>query len=192
MIIGFFGNVRQGKTLSAVLELYRYYKGGYKIYSNTGLSFPHEMLNLDYILDIVEQDLDIPDNSVFFIDEITVWLDSRVSGSKRNRVISYFLLQTGKMGENTDYGLILLYTAQFTHLIDKRLRSVTDIAIECEKIILKDNTKIIKQSRYIYKGNKSFSYIKVIRNMELVYPLYNTRKKIKAELGDRYAQSIDE
>ena len=59
-------------------------------------------------IDIVEKELEIEDNCVFFIDEIHIWLDSRISGSKRNRILSYFLLQSGKLGKNTDYGLIML------------------------------------------------------------------------------------
>lgn len=184
MIIGFFGNVRQGKTLSAVKELKTYYDNGYNIYSNTWLNFPFKPLTIDYLLDIVEKDLDVEDNSVFFIDEFHIYCDSRISGSKRNRIISYFLLQTGKLGKNTDYGLILLFTSQFPDQIDKRLRHLIDIAIQCEKYVIKDK-KLFIQTRYIYKGDKSFSYKKILKNPETYFNLYDTRKKIKYE-PDRY------
>jgi hypothetical protein len=79
MIIGYYGNVRQGKTYGAVLELFLLWLKGYVIYSNTWLAFPFKILTLDYLLDIVEKDLNIEDNAVFFIDEIPIWLDSRCS-----------------------------------------------------------------------------------------------------------------
>lgn len=186
MIIGYIGTVRQGKTFSAVQELKKFYDRGYKIYSNTWLSFPHETLTIDYILDIIEQDLDIPDKSIFFIDEFHIWFDSRISGSKRNRMISYFLLQTGKMGESSDYGLILFFTTQFLHQIDKRLRSLIDICVECEKHEFHDN-KYFRQLRYYNKGSKSFTSLRVVKGTKEKYSLYDTRKKIKYE-KDRYKE----
>ena len=186
MIIGYFGNVRQGKTLSAIRELYKLYLKGYKIYSNTWLAFPFKPLTLDYVLDIVEKDLDVEDNSVFFIDEIYIWADSRISGTKRNRIISYFLLQTGKLGANTDYGLILLFTSQYPDQIDKRLRHVIDIATECEKIEFKGDKYFIQKVN-VFKGNKSFTMVKVFKGITALYKLYDTRKKIKYE-RDRYEE----
>jgi hypothetical protein len=133
VIIGYFGTVRQGKTLSAVKELYKFYLDGKTIYSNIKLNFPYKPITTDMLLNIVESDLVLDDDSCMFIDEMHIWFDSRISSSKKSRIISYFLLQTGKMGKNTDFGLILLYTTQFRHQVDKRLRSLTDISIDCEK-----------------------------------------------------------
>lgn len=189
MIIGFFGNVRQGKTLGAVAELKNLYDNGYTIYSNTFLNFKYKPLDMDFLFDIVEKELDIEDNAVFFIDEIHIWLDSRISGSKRNRILSYFLLQSGKLGKNTDYGLIMLFTSQYPDQIDKRLRHTMDIGVQCEKIIYK-NIKLFLQTRYIYKGDKSFSYRKILQNPEILYKLYDTRKRIKVVLTDRYDEDI--
>ena len=188
MIIGFFGNVRQGKTYSAVIELKKLYDRGYNIYSNTPLSFKYIPLTIELLLDIIENDLDIKDNAVFFIDEIHVFgLDSRSSMSKRNKVISYFLLQTGKMNNSekaSDFGLILIYTSQFTHLIDKRLKSVTDIAIECEKINYK-GSKFFKLTKHFFKGVKSFSVTNLIKGTQDNYDLYDTKARIKVQ-KDRY------
>jgi len=184
MIIGYFGNVRQGKTLSAVRELKKFYDAGYTIYSNTALSFPFKPLTLDFILDIVEKDIDIEDKAVFFIDEIHIWLDSRIAGSKRNRIGSYFLLQTGKMGANTDYGLILLFTSQYPDQIDKRLRHVMDIGVQCEKVMFRGE-KYFKLNAYFYKGEKSFNKITAYHGNQSLYNLYDTRKKIKI-VKDRY------
>lgn len=180
MIIVYVGNVRQGKTLGAVRELKKFYDSGYTIYSNTWLNFPFKTLTLDFLIDIVEKEIDLPDKTLFFIDEIHIWLDSRVSASKRNRIVSYFLLQTGKLGINTDYGLILLATTQFTHLIDKRLKDLIDILSECEKINYKGK-KIFRQTITYFKGKKTYQRERYFEGTKYLYSLYDTRAKIKVE-----------
>jgi hypothetical protein len=188
MIIVYVGNVRQGKTLSAVRELKKFYDAGYVIYTNTWVSFPHKILTLNFLLDIVEKEMDLPDRCIFFIDEIHMWLDARVSSSKRNRIVSYFLLQTGKLGIDTDYGLILLATTQFTHLIDKRLRDLVDILGECEKLIYKGK-KYFKQEITYFKGKKTYKRIRIFEGTKKLYSLYDTRKKIKIE-HDKYKDGV--
>jgi ATPase family associated with various cellular activities (AAA) len=189
VIVGFYGNVRQGKTYSAVLELFILWIKGYTIYSNTWLAFPFKKLTLDNLFDIIEEDLNIEDNAVFFIDEIPIWLDSRCSSSKRNRIISYFLAQTGKLGNDTDYGLILIFTAQYPDMIDKRLKHFTDKGVICEKFDM-NGIKHFLQNIHIFRGNKSYSYRNIIRGHPLLYSLYDTRKKIRYEV-DRYQKGKD-
>ena len=111
-------------------------------------------------------------------------MDSRISGSKRNRIASYFMLQTGKLGKNTDYGLILLFTCQYPDQIDKRLRHVMDIGVDCEKYIFKE-TKYFVQTKYVYKGTKSFSSKNYFIGNTRLYNLYDTRKRIIVE-KDKY------
>lgn len=182
--MGFYGNVRQGKTYGAVLELFILWLQGYVIYSNTWLAFPFKKLTLDFLLDIVEKDLDIEDKAIFFIDEIAIWMDSRCSMGKRNRIVSYFLAQSGKLGSNTDYGLIILFTAQYPDMVDKRLRHFTDKGVESEKFEV-SGIKHFLQHITIFRGKKSYSYNKIIKGNQLLYSLYDTRKKIKYE-KDRY------
>lgn len=190
MIIGYFGNVRQGKTLSAVKELKKLYDKGYTIYSNTWLAFPFKPLTMDFLLDIVEKNLDIEDDPVaFFIDEMTIFLDSRVSGSKRSRIITYMLLQTGKLSKkNADIGILFLFTAQFPHSIDKRLRHLMDVAVECEKLkVTKINAKYFIQKKWYYKGFRSACKQSVFEGTPYLYSLYDTRKRITVQ-KDRYAK----
>lgn len=192
MIIGYFGNVRQGKTLSAVREVKRLYDKGYKIYSNTPLSFPYTPLTVDLLYDIVEKEQELPDDSVFFIDEIHVFgFDSRTSMSKKNRVTSYFILQSGKLGKNTDIGVILIFTSQYPDQIDKRLKHVLDVAVECEKIIrYSTGEKYFVQNYFVYKGSKSFTYKKYFKGTDKYYSLYDTRKRI-SEGKDKYTKTTD-
>jgi hypothetical protein len=188
MIIGYYGNVRQGKTYGAVLELYTLWLQGYTIYSNTWLSFPFKILTLDFLLDFVEQDSEFDEDKVaLFIDEIPVWLDSRTSMSKRNRIASFFLSQSGKMSrDNCDFGVLLYFTAQYPDMVDKRLRHFTDKGVECEKFEINKQKYFIHEVN-IFRGKKSYSYKKVIKGNPVLYGLYDTRKKIRYE-KDRYSK----
>lgn len=178
MIIGYSGNIRQGKTLSAVRQLYLLYNHGYTIYSNIKLNFPYKPLDITLLQDIVEDKIVISEKKpVFFIDEVHIWLDSRMSAGKRNRIVSYFLLQSGKLGEDSDYGMILIYTTQYMHQIDKRLRSLTSIAVECEKHEV-NKEKIILCTEYHFKGKKS-RITKSVFFAKPYYALYDTREVVK-------------
>lgn len=180
--------MRQGKTFGAVIELFLLYLKGYTIYSNTWLAFPYKILTIDYLLDIVEKDLDVEDNAVFFIDEFPVFAsDSRNSMSKKNKIVSYFLAQSGKLGTNTDFGLIILFTAQYPDMVDKRLRHFTDKGIESEKVEIQGH-KYFLQTITIFRGKKTYSYNKIIKGSSKLYALYDTRKKIKYE-RDRYEKN---
>jgi hypothetical protein len=188
MIIGYYGNVRQGKTYSSVLELLSLYLNGYTIYSNTWLGIPYKPLTLDFMLDMVENDTQFEEDKIaLFVDEFPVWCDSRVSGSKRNRVVSFFLAQSGKMSSNTDYGVILIFTAQYPDMVDKRLRHFTDKGIECEKYIV-NGQKVFLQIVNIFKGSSSYTKTKIVLGSNIIYKLYDTRKKINFISHDRYSK----
>jgi len=100
---------------------------------------------------------------VILLDEVHILLDSRGSMKKENKVVSFWLNQTRKMGVK------LYYTTQHLHQIDKRLRSGTDFFIFCEGIkYLKNGTEYficvnqitdgdnVRQENFI--GNKFFKY----------------------------------
>jgi hypothetical protein len=181
MIIGFLGDMRSGKTLSAVKELYKLYRHGYNIYSNIHLNFPHKIITLEMLENIVEEGKGFgDDDAVVFIDEWHVnFGDSRTSMTKKNRIISYFLLQSGKIGKSSDYGMILCYTTQYAENIDRRLRKCTAITCFCEKFdigkrkifhseyhTIKNGEEIINEEWYF--GEKYFS-------------LYDTREIVSLE-----------
>ena len=123
------------------------YRRKRKIVSNFKLTFPKikgcykpELLNMSFIKDFKEQLYDI----ALFIDEIYVYIDSRNSVSKRNRVWSYFFNQTRKRGVD------LFYSTQFLHQVDKRLRNNTELYI-FPSIITHEEEMYIKIK--IAKGN---------------------------------------
>lgn len=162
MIAGFIGKMGSGKTLSMVRETLKYYAEGNKIYSNFHLNIPYEKLDFDTLFKMAEAQTPLND-VVILLDEVHILLDSRSSMKKENKVVSFWLNQTRKMGVK------LYYTTQHLHQIDKRLRSGTDFFIFCEGIkYLKkakeyficinnvtdgDNTRT---ERFI--GNKFFKY----------------------------------
>lgn len=181
MIYGYVGQIRQGKTLSAVREILKYYYKNHKtIYSNIMLSIPHKVLTIDMLIDAVETERDIfePD-SICFIDEIHIWLDSRMSASKRNKVVTYFLLQTGKMGIDSDFGLILIYTTQWIDQIDKRLRHTTEVLIECHKKKFDDKV-IFRNDITKFEGYRMITWSEFFYG-EHYYPFYNTKQIVRAQ-----------
>lgn len=123
MIIGFIGSRGSGKTLSMTIEAYKKYKQGYKIYSNYHLNFPYTPFTVDDLLMFAESGMYFG-NTVFLIDEIHIYFDSRASGKKRNMIFSYFLNQSSKND------IDVYYTSQFARQVEIRLRLNTEIVVE--------------------------------------------------------------
>jgi hypothetical protein len=119
VITGYIGS---GKTLLMTFLLNAYQKAGKKIISNYYLDFPHQSISFEQI-----QKMQLS-NCVLGLDELTVWLDSRLSMTKQNRIISYFVLQTRKRDVD------LLATTQDFGMLDLRLRRQTNYIIESEKV----------------------------------------------------------
>lgn len=194
MIIGFLGDMRSGKTLSAVKELKKLYDKGYNIYSNIHLNFPHKRITLEQLETIVENGVGFgDDDAVVFVDEWHInFGDSRTSMTKKNRIISYFLLQTGKLGRSSDYGLILLYSTQYAENIDRRLRKATALTCFCEKFKFNQNGII----RNVFKNE----YHQIINGEEYIreeiffgdkyYSLYDTREIVSME-SDKYEGDVE-
>ena len=124
MIIAITGSMGSGKTLLATIIAHKYFSQGSNIYANYGLSFKFTPLNMTQISD-AHFDFN---NALLVIDEIHLFIDSRNSMSKKNKIISYFITQSRKRN------LVLIYTTQQSHQIDKRLRSNTDYFIKCDNL----------------------------------------------------------
>lgn len=155
MIIGYVGTRGRGKTLSCVREAYEHYLKGYAIYSNIKLNKKYfkkyDMLDGQMLIDYVTGDKQFK-KAFFILDEVHAYIDSRMSASKKNVIISYFILQTRK--RNVRLG----YTTQFIDQVDKRLRQPTEVMVQCanilgEKGLYQSNTVIHKETGRIYKDN---------------------------------------
>ena len=126
MIYGFFGDIGSGKTLTMTRYAYAYYLAGYKIFSNYNLNFPHEKITPDLLKQIVREDLNFDGKTIFCLDEFDMWVDSRSSMSKTNKIIGYFTKQVRKKK------IQMLIATQFKHTLDKRVRGLIRITVLCE------------------------------------------------------------
>lgn len=124
MITGIIGRRGNGKTLLMVRRLYRRWKMGYRIITNFWVDFPHETLDAARL---VEMGDDLK-NCAIGIDEFHVLADSRNSGRERNKMISYFILQTRKRN------VVLYYTTQHEMQVDVRVRRSTDYWVRCKRV----------------------------------------------------------
>lgn len=166
------GSMGTGKTLSSVRYAYLWYKKGYTIYSNIKLNFPSVRIGLQELIDFANAETYL-DKSIVLLDEAHVFLDSRNSQSKRNKMISYFIVLTRKMGCH------LIYTTQKFHQIDKRLRDNSDVVVNC-------TTKTYRGEKYTHNLIliiKSFNIVKKhdVFKSSLYYNLYNTRELVRIE-----------
>jgi len=124
MITGYVGRRGRGKTLLMTRRLFRRYQQGYRILTNYHVNFPHEKLDADRLMKMGE---DLQDCAIG-IDELHVLMDSRNSQSGRNKLLSYFILQTRKRN------VVLHYTTQHEMQVDVRLRRNTDYWVKCERV----------------------------------------------------------
>lgn len=161
MIIAFIGKMGSGKTLSMTYYAYQYFMQGQKIYANYGLKFDHEKVNYEMIknLDIEFQD------SVICLDEIHVFIDSRASMSKRNKIVSYFITQSRKRN------LIFMYTTQHIGQVDLRLRNNTDYFFSCSTTVHENKLYIKQQLSDPYGAVKNMTL-----KAEDVFQLYDTHE----------------
>lgn len=171
MIIGLIGKRGCGKTLTMVKEAVDYVKKGRTIYTNfyinKELFTKKQQTRIKLLSDEFFQnysDMKLYNCGVF-LDEIYVYIDSRASMSKRNKIMSYFFNQTRKRDVD------LYYTTQFLHQVDLRLRSNTEMFVFPKTISLKEKSEIWIVNKYVliagkrmfaeqFLGNKYFNYYK--------------------------------
>ena len=190
--------MRSGKTLAMTIEAYRESRKGRTVYSNYGLSFPHLDMDDQMVGEATKHNRTTEfDGSVTAIDEIHVYMDSRNSSSKKNRLLSYFVTQSGKLDT------LLLWTSQYLSQVDKRLRLNTQILYKAERYIIRKGKKILlrqddkREDFYIdlhkhvfgeKKGRLGFFYEKTItlRTPKKYFGLYDTKQRIRytGELRD--------
>lgn len=121
--IGVFGDVGSGKTLFTTYLAYKLHKER-KIYANY-----HIFLDNCFLLRSPSDLLKIgkDENALIILDEAYAWLESRVSASKINRLLSYLIFQSRK--RNFD----VAFTAQIFTTVDVRLRKLVDVIVYCER-----------------------------------------------------------
>ena len=129
MIVGIIGKRGTGKTLTMVKQLRDDLLNGKNIFLNFHLDLKHiekkyhkkiHLLDEEFFKNYENFKLR---NCSLFLDEIYVYIDSRTSGTKRNRIWSYFINQTRKRD------ISLYYTVQLFSSVEKRLRLQTEVFI---------------------------------------------------------------
>ena len=159
------GSLGAGKTLGLTYITLRNYKKGRKIYSNYNMKIPHT-----FIKNV--KDIDKMKNGFFAADELWSWIDSQLSGKKKNRLISSILLKSRKRD------IHIAYTLQHWKSIMPRIRSVTDLVLKPQ---LTKNEKICRLDLY------TFPALQFVRKFKFytapIFELYDTKEEVNP-LGD--------
>ena len=164
MVISLFlGNQNGGKTLAMTYFTRLYYERGYKIYSNYNLNFPHEKITKDMIEEYTKSRLQF-EKTVFAIDEIYLFFDSRNSSTKSNKIFSYFVTQTSKND------VVLLGTAQFLNTVEKRLRENNNNLIYCNRVLkTKKGFQTLKKNiRFLDDEMNKSLFIKILMLRKII------------------------
>lgn len=165
-----------GKTLSMVYEAYQYYKKGFKVFANFRLNFPYTRLTKRVFDAMVENKTQLT-HCVVLIDEIHIWLDSRSSMQKKNKMITYWILMTRKASVR------LLCTTQHLHQVDKRLRDTIDILVFCKN--RSNKTSIVSgtdgdlwiEQEFVFQWAEQPPQKRLLYGNP-VYPMYDTTEMI--------------
>lgn len=158
MIIGICGLLGQGKTLFLTRIGYYDHKEKRTVKANYMVSFG-ELVNPR---DLLEFELE---NCTLLLDEINTFLDSRVSG-EAERYLDYFFLQSRKRNVS------VIYTAQMIHMVDRRLREITDIFFRANK-----TNKGFTYERFL-GGYYADSIDLSMKEAKQIFKLYDTRQVI--------------
>ncbi len=183
MIMGLISPKGEGKTVTMVKFMLEGVLKNRKIMANMyELEIPYQELHDDFFRNFSKYPIN---NCLLCIDEIHIFVDSRSAMSKRNKLLSYLFTQTRKRDTT------LVYTTQFFHQIDRRLRDNTDIFIRCRKQIVKDKNG--NELVYIYLICYSRITNQVTRFKFLANPLfkfYKTSEIINWDLDNEVENNV--
>ena len=124
------GKQGSGKTiLITKLATEDYLETKRTIYSNYELKkLPHQKINLQKILDLLDKDVNSLNNSIILLDEIHLYLDSYDFMRKNNRKLQTFFSQLRKRN------ILLLGTTQYIMNVDVRIRRQCKYVFDMEHI----------------------------------------------------------
>ena len=125
-IIGIEGGIGTGKTLLAVylaLQKKKKLLTNVKLYTDeVEVQYVTKELINDMFRLVKDGTLDMK-NTVVLIQEMHNYMDARTSSSKKNRTLSYWVLQSRHTGEGS---CDIIYDTQELRQVDRRLRMNTD------------------------------------------------------------------
>ncbi len=160
MLMGIYGDVGSGKTALEV-RIAKFSNPNIPIRTNFDLKLknassiePYELLTLE-------------DGTLVCIDEFYTWAESRISPSKLNRFISYFLAFQQRKRR-----LDIVHTSQLRSSIDVRFRLM-------EKYTILGKSRDLPTSDFKFKitnGKQIKNFTISYNEMSKVFPLYETQE----------------
>jgi hypothetical protein len=176
MLIGIEGGLGDGKTILMVRYLVKDSLKGYSLYPNLKLFNGVKYTPLDVVemLKYEKENVSLM-NATIGVDEITVFLDCRLSMTKLNRIFSYFILQSRKRSVD------IYYTSQDLTMCDKRLLKHTHIQILAESLYDEHNTVIPHFKKYTlfdFRNVRKPHIERFILDIRPYYEYYNTDEVI--------------
>jgi len=142
------------------------------------------------VVNLLETGADSLDNSLILFDEVQSLLDARFGMNYGGVMLSHFLMQIRKRG------ISVIYTTQFEHNIDRRLKEQTDVVgfVNSAKKEKGRNVGV----RFVHQGTfapPSFTKKKYYNDMYKAWPLFDTHALINSDVltkEDIYQKSKDE
>lgn len=176
------GNLGTGKTL--FLTIVGYFAKT-KIISNFKLNYPNNKIVDEFdIKKFVNCEYE---DCIIFLDEAYAYLESRLSNSNLNLIMSYILFQSRKKSVN------LYLTCQLTSTIDLRFRQLTQCYICAEltefsyqyTIITKSNNLQIK-----FDKEKVKSFYQFYNTNEVILPMKGKINALIVDSTSRYEEVV--
>jgi hypothetical protein len=144
-----------------------------KVFSTYHLAYlGYEYIDFPKFVDIMQKAEDgglILNNCLFLLDEAYLFLDSRTSSSKQNRIFNTFAHQTRKRGVD------MYLTTHSVDRIDRRVRAGIDMKASCRFDAASQQCRV--RFRDMHTGAK---IIKRIYG-PTIYPFYDTNEIVKAK-----------
>lgn len=180
-IIGFVGDLGSGKTLCMTYfafilsvglktDIYSNYFLNFKEYGNAVNINRMDKKFLKSFFDLSGDAFKTVNNTLLLLDEISSFLDSYEQMGKNNKIFSKFLLQSRKRKVK------VLYTAQYTSLIPKRMRLVTNMIV---RPVYDDINDSLLYSVYKFDGKfEKHLYTRLVPKASRYFGLYDTEQVI--------------
>lgn len=172
-IIGVFGRnneLGEGKTLFLTYLALKQYRLNFKIYADYTLPFATHISHINEFVKV--------NNCSVFLDDCIPFFDSRESGAN--------ILETWVLNTCRKLGINLFYTAQLKGAIDGRLRRISNLIVETERVEF--------PVFHIYWYNKNLTLIEDydIKYSKDVLDIYNTLEVVKRKISIKVLQNLQE
>jgi SpoVK/Ycf46/Vps4 family AAA+-type ATPase len=125
--VNIYGIQGTGKSLFAVGLMFLPYLAGIPCYSNMHSCVLSKYTSPTELIKFTEEDFELR-NCVFLTDEADTVMDSRSSGSKANKIYSYYFKQARKQN------VFWITTTQLESALELRLRNLSEYRIKCDKV----------------------------------------------------------